>query len=556
MNENKNLVRMEDDTDERDVKKDKRTSRSQNHKSKNKQYDKKQKGAPKKSTDDYNDLSYYFKDPTILDQSTQLAFQSFLGSGGLGRYEVPSIMTIYLNPSPGINWKGASASLDHPAKSGINMAALKLFNLLSMHSGRNMVYSPINIATAILEMGQLLSTVSFLRRALGVVKTTNIRNRMYPRMIVEAMGIDYDDLVANWANYRARLNNEIAAVNQVPILYNCGYLRKCANQFDYIFTDSESSMAQSYMFVPETTWIIEEASDPRGTYLRTIPFVGEKTWEARRGTYSTNKTFADYITNVLRPIIDSLLQSSTLNLVYADLLNLAGKMQIPMYTIPLVEDTYSVVPIHNWEALVHIHNLTCVGTPGLTTEGDNYTPYNDVCPDPDTNDIKYNPGFYVGLNALKADKIPYQYGIFDSPVPDPDVKVRAEMSRYKSVLTHNVVHEGEFDFFVYAILTDWYATKINIYQNQDHDDPNNGVIWIAGNFKPYQNRIAEYQASDLDTVLSQFDWAPMLGWFDATDATGYDSLESIQGDLNFYTTVGVKYLSRLNDIVYFGLFDF
>lgn len=485
----------------------------------------------------YNKLSYYIPDPTLVNNATQLSYQSINGVTPLEDYMVPTIMKIYMNPSPGLTYQGSNPAINHPDRTGVNMAGLKIFNLLSMTSGRNMQYAPQDVSMCILAMSQLLALHGFIHRLFQSVKLWNTYNRMYPRAIITAMGIDYDDFVSNLSDYRTRYNALVAAANQLPIILNLGFLKKSIGEFSYVFTDSDSPLSQSYLFLPESTWLIDESSYSGGTILKTTP-VCPKAGQVR--------TFSDLMINVLRPMVDALLTSSTLNLVYADLLNYAMKgNEIRFTNLDFITEEETLIPVHNWEALLHIHNLETFGTPDYPTYDPTpvyaiYTPENDVYPDANTNAVIYNPCRSDAVLGISSTDKVNERVVLDSPVVDPDPETRLEISRYSGTWTENTFTHTGVHYHSFTVVPDYYATDIEIIQG-------NASTPTAGLRTKYAYGTTP---AGLSKLMSQFDWHPLVKEWLPSDRR----IKSCFGDLNYWTSVDVYYMERLNELTYMGLF--
>lgn len=496
-------------------------------------------GKPLKPESKYNKVEYYIRDKAILDQASQLSFQNFLGGTPIGDYEIPTIMRFFMNPTPGITYQAANPGLVHPKRSGINMASLKMFNLLSMHSGRNMIYAPQDVGTMILQEGQVYAMFSYIRRLFGAVNVWNQYNRMFPKAIIEAMGIDYEDFVNNYSDYRTRTNAIISSLNQIPLLMNCGYLEKSMTQYEYIFTDTESPLAQCYVYLPRTTWILDEQSYSGGTILSTtdvVPVTG-------------TRTYADFMLRVLRPMVDALLTSSTFNLVYADLLNLASKVtSLKFVTMPFILEGIATIPVHNYEALLHIHNMTVLGQEpsfGTFDAGSGTTPKNDVYPIASDNMLVYNPGYDWNTVTASGSYITEDV-ILDSPVANPDAGTRLEMTRYKATYTQNSVTVGGTKYATYVIVPDYVCVIADIICD-DVTTPEqfSTIVENTTYGTSYDTRMCKH---------TQFDWAPLVQTF-ANNMSFEDNTKRLHGELNYYTTVHRSYLEKLNVVVYLGLFE-
>jgi len=479
-----------------------------------------------------NDPNYYFTSPELAQQAAQLSFQNVLGLGKLGNYEVPSIMTIHFNPSfgnsypttgTGDSWTEEPTETNLPevpsGRSAINAMGDKLYTLLSQFTGRTANYAPQDIIQMIGAVASVAEATEHLRRAFGVILTYNERNRAIPNLLVKAMGIDYADLASNFSNYRMRFNTAIARINQIPLLDNIMYIRKSRELYQRVFTDSPSPMAQIFVYVPRSVWTLQESHVPEGSILETTDFV----------VAGVTKTMSQYL-DIVERMITNLVESSTLNMIYADILNMSNKLKTPLWHFDYLAENYVVMPEYNVGAILQWHNMDIVGVPnqwttGILEEQDyRFTPRNDVYPDVNNNGILYNPLFPLG-----SGKTPNT--LVDVPSGDPDITDRIEALRMSACDGNWVVVHNQAKFGAFRALSDHYVTTISIYGNL-----NGNSISI----------INEYLTNRLWMCkFSQFENGPIM-----------QSDSEIVGSLNYYTTVPYEYLKRVNELMMMGLLDF
>lgn len=333
-----------------------------------------------------NDPNWYFTSPELATQASQLSFQNMLGFGSvIGDYKAPTICKIYLNPSPGntyqvdeecpdyrADWAGASlwpTNAENMQRNGINLMSAKLYTLLSTFTGRTSNYGPQDIAIMLLSISQIASISEHIRRTFGVAMTYNPRNRFMPLQLIESLGFDSQDLMANIANYRMQFNICMSRINQIPLLDNVGFIRKARDMYQHIYVDEPSSMAQMYVFIPASTWVLEESMYDTGSYLKTVYICDRNglpdatmatimSGGAQGRVLESNKMQA-YL-DLLNDMITRVLESSTLNIIYADILNAASKLNVPTWKFDYLAENYVVMPEYNRNALLQIHNLRSV----------------------------------------------------------------------------------------------------------------------------------------------------------------------------------------------------
>lgn len=530
-----------------------------------------------------NDPNWYFTSPELAQQASELSFQNMLGAGPiLYNYEVPSIMVFRMNPCPGNTYSTSVTPATNPAsgcsfgdydlvsnQSGINLMATKIYTLLSTYSGRTSQYGPEDVSIMMLSIGEVASLVEHIRRAFGVAMSYSPRNRMLPLGLLNAMNINGEDLMKNLANYRMRFNVSISRINQIPILDNVGYIRKCRDMYQRIYVDDTSSMAQMYFYVPDTTWVLEEAhgSYDLGSVLVTTPVAQDSVVK-----------ISDLLTT-LETMINNLLFSSTLNIVYSDLINLANKINVPFTQFDYLAENYVVLPEYNRNANLQMHNLTVIGKPSAPEVGsgandrvslipvktnnsgwknDNsavLTAYNNVYASSTLNGVVYNPGFmYPNSDPTSENPTTVWYTgdqIVDMDTDQPSVEDRIEALRFKAMESGHYVHTSDSvapynsnGFKVLLALPDHYCTEVRIYSNPTTSGKQITHSVSIGSHVKYSEQ------------LSQCASHPIMYYKE--DSQGYmsKSIKGVLGSLNFFTTIGYDYLDRLNKLITTGLFDF
>lgn len=496
----------------------------------------------------FGNPNWYFTDKALAEQTAQFSFQDFIGSGTLidNGVTLPSIMTILLNPSADNSLAG------YAGISTATLMARKLYNSLANTSGRTQNYAPQDVFTLLLALGEIISYVSYLKRALGVAFTYNVRNRDFPSKVIDCMGINSSDLFANLNKYRVELNTLLTQINKIPFPANIAWFDKCNALYEGIFQDNMSPMSQIYVMNPATTWILDESSYEQGTVLRTVPV----TVSAVNNYNTVTRNFGTHISQ-LRDMIQALLTSTTLNYIYGDILNYSSKFGTKLLYMNIIEDNYSVVPQYDQEVLLHIHNMILLGP--TTVDGSNdripykplyatYTPYNDVFPDVENNSIVYNPVFYTDQTADQLRELEIGLmNIVDFPFGAPDLVGKIESTRFqirndvglgqgdKSLAFRN--EAGDIIGLVATVLPDHYPVRIVAYS------PDGNVFLTSRSYSlAVNNNIAHY--------LTKFDNAPLL-YLTQTE-TG---INGVVGDINYYTNLPSDILSRMCNLVYQSLFE-
>lgn len=510
-----------------------------------------------------NDPNWYFTSSELANQAAELSFQSMMGTGSYWKgYKIPSIAVIKMNPCPGTSYSVLDTHDPTQASwnvngfdnnNGINLMAQKIYTLLSTFTGRTSNYAPQDIATMLLAVAEVASVSEDIRRAFGLALTYNPRNRVLPKTMLYALGYNADELFSHIADYRMQFNIQMTRINQIPLLDNIGYIRKAREMYQRIYVDSPSSMAQMFAYVPGQTWVLDEKTDPDGTILTPVY------WNEPAGLAQPKWVSMARKLEILSDMIDQLLNSSTLNIIYSDILNAATKINVPTWQFDYLAENYVVVPEYNRTALLQFHNLDIVGWPIVFASGNKYkntvvgctfTSSNYVFHDPDTNTVIYNPLFdRLTKTADLNNSIMYNGTFVDMDTDTPTLEDRIEALRFGvtrsgyNILGTTVFGPNRYDVFL--SLPDHYCVEIDFFRNSADD-----VLPMTCNIVDDNNTMVPYYSD----ILSKFTNAPLL--YVSDSGTAIDELESIVGDINFFTTVDYPYLARLNRLMYTGLWDF
>lgn len=493
------------------------------------------------STDRDNDPNWYFTNPDIARQVSSISFSQYLGvdtkvrayvnnddgTSQTLKLNVPSIMVLNANPSPGISVSSAT---------GTSLAMRKLYSLLSSQNAKTTAYAPQDLGMLMLQLGEVISVMEHIRRAFGVAFTYSQRNRTLPRELLSAMGFNPDDFLANLANHRIEFNTFVTSINRIPFLSNVSYYYKCADMYQRVYTDSTSEMAQVILMRPYSTWILDEAYNDKGSGLRTTNLPA--------AFATTGNDWVDWV-DVLNKMINALFSSATFNYIYSDVLNFANKSGTKLFFLDYLLEGYTVIPEYNENFLLQVHNCTLTGVPYKPTTG-GISDLNDVTSDVDRNILKYSPMFKVPNSAIKC-MVPT---VVDFNMPDPKTEDIIEATRFVSVMGTSTFHDTDTNKtrLRYAVtLPDHYIVELVVHAN--------GVNVSGTTLQCSTGTTAKDRKwfRDFTSRLSVFDWAPVVYGFDAEDTTNLTLYT--YGDLNYYVDLGPSWFDKVNDLTYLALFE-
>lgn len=498
-----------------------------------------------------NDPEWYFSDTTMKEGLTRLPSLEFLGQNVTLDNSVtfsadddapeavqtvlksPVLGAHYLNPSPGFS-KGPT--------SAINMAAKKIYSKMASSNAKTANYAPQDVATLILALGEIISITTHLTRAYGVGNYYNKLNRKIPKVFLEAM--NYTGSVASWAKempeFRNRLNRVITIANAITFPANIPYFKKCAYVYQHIYADKEIAMSPFHMFIPYSTWILDEASYEQGSILKTVGLNAADPFDTL---------------TVLEEMIDAILSSSTYNYIYADVLNLSarGVLGGELLTFATVPIDFATDPLFSPQFNWQIKNATIYGAPNAAEfiEGQD-TPSNDVYPDVNANTILYMPSWSTSSVA----RYYWDVQISEPLIRVPDVGVSEDdliellvyAGKKWTKADPNSSDSTKWDTYSTIMDTDipdHYFVKSKVFAGEDF------TVEAISNNKPSDNAFIG--------VVSEFDNFPLIfGCSDVTLTSGRKGAKVTQiiGHLGAYTRNMSKAITNIRYASYMSLFDF
>lgn len=526
-----------------------------------------------------NDPNWYFVSPELAQQSAQLSFQNVLGYGSIKNYKIPSIARIDVLASPGVTYDIEIANngsiYEHPqnsnvlpdiqpGKSGANLMGAKVYTTLSSFTGRTASYAPQDVTMMILAIAAMAEYSEYLRRAFGVALTYNYRNRSLPLGLIAAMGIDPEDFVANISVYRMRFNVAMARINQLPLLENIAYIKKSRDIFQRVYMDDPTNMSQLFFYNPAGYAVLDELGNDQGSVLRWHPLAKSVSGESKAHSMG-------YLLSHLEEQITALLESSTLNFIYADLLNMANKLNVQTWKFDYLAENYVVMPEYNANALLQFHNLDVIGMPyDFETEEHTHTMVqiahygaedpvyitegNDVFCDPNKNNICYNPAFRSAFTKTLS--------IVDMPTDNPSIEDRIEALRWSSCHSGAIINTATSGLSIpsaaiFACIPDHYVARIVLFDNitwtSPAPDDSTGEVGVR--YSVSKETLMSGSVRPEDMKFTQFEHAPLILGVVGNSPT-FGGISYIDGGLQYFTTVDAEYIKRLLNITYVGLFEF
>lgn len=456
--------------------------------------------------------------------------------------------------------------------SPVNIAGNNLFQALQVESSRNPQYEMSDMMIYVIALTSAYSYYSWLVRIYGVMNNFEILNRYTPKALINAMGVDYEDLKANVAAFRGSINVFANALASLYLPKTLDYTKRQIFLYESIYTDSDTAKAQYYMYNPVGfyEWHEGEASaagtaNPASLLLKRLP--------------ATPMTVDDLI-QYGWDLIDPLRGSDDIRMIGADMIRAFTVGNC--FSVAPISETFKVTPVYNAEVLAQFENAWIappVGTEllaGIKGAEEINTGYI-------MSQYAYSPTAASHLQAGYASLFQAFGGSYivnfhkDSPSPE-DILVA---TRCTAIPKMSPISKGaaitwggktvKFTNGGYALFPQTTETicGVNLYWMKGDGTIDSGVVWsqytvgrVTG-ITPSSGPSPLMTSYNILGIVSRFDWFPAV-WptFLIDQSAGTPPVVTPNAfsfnepffDLDNFTIIGKESMNRMNEIAMLGLF--
>lgn len=338
-----------------------------------------------------NDWRWYAANEQLLKDSASYAYGYPLGNPinygpeGLeaNKWSIPGICRIDIAPT--IGWASG-------VNSPVNVASRNIFSYIRHANSGSSNYDAPDLMLYLLAMDNAYSMLSFLKRIYGTVLTYSHTNRYFPKAIVESMGVDFEDISSNLADFRALINTYVVKVGSFCVPATMSYMAKHMWMYSGLYYDQPVEKAQVYYYCPMGYY----------TYALDEDGAGMLQWhEYNGGIIHDFEWFKTTMDSIIDPIISGL-GAQDFNIMSGDILKAFGEGNvIKLESLP---EGYTVLPSYDETILDQIQNLTLAGLMRETGHADTPTGWTgqDIRQDATKGHIVHTPYFtnYVNGSSL------------------------------------------------------------------------------------------------------------------------------------------------------------
>lgn len=505
-----------------------------------------------------NDWRWYAANPQLVKDYASFPFGFPVGttyptdSIGAGT-STPGIMAFYFTPVFG--------DLSAKETAPLNIAMRKFYTFVRHENSGAKNYEAPDLMMYYMAMDSCYTYWSFLKRIVGLLPQYTPYNKYWPKVLIEQMGVDFDSISQNVADFRGYVNQFGYRLNSTRVPASFAYTARHMWMCDGIYTDSNTTKAQCYFYTPAQYWKFNPTlTEGNVGGLELVNFLNPANIQTM--TRMTLEQIVEFGEDLLNPIISN----EDMNIMSGDILKAFGENGC-VHIAP-IDSNYTVLPVYSTEVSSQIENLFIY--PALlsgsiqqaTAVGTGYLTYSNTITssgEPTTSNLLSLLGSNVSLNVTNIIAKWRMVNFHNDGVTPEEVMVATRLANIPNAIQGT----GTYANNIYLDMTTAGSEVVvgsTISRINDSNLP--GVIptsYYNITSVPVTAITAENQDSFLAVLgntlnvlamLTDFDWAPNITpyWEDSRTSGGTFSMSGYTLDVDNYTYLNQYNLSKLSEV--------
>lgn len=475
-----------------------------------------------------NPVSYYTKFDQFAKDAASLPFAQPVGAlnsvTDLGptaelksSYIVPGVMAIYFVPSIGVSQNFNSA---------INRSSIRFYTYLRSNQKASATYDHQDVTMMEVALDSCYMFHGLMSKLYGIVNQFTPVNEYYSRATIAAMGGTFDDLRANLQDMRAYINAFAYQLGQYALPKDITLFDRHRWMVEGMYTDSDTTKAQTYMFVPCGFWLYDNTVETGSqcTWLEYTDVQG-MSGNVTQHTFAQLKAIGDQLINAIS-------NEEDFSVISGDIYNFYGG---DTYKLPYIDENYSIVPAYEKVVLSQIENATILPLDKSSLK---------ITQNPEVNagSIIFQPKLLTGMNVPVTSEMNFHW---DRPTPEDVI----EATRLMAVVTSSGTTAT-----IEACGTE-IICGVRIFSRNPETMAFRAIGWSSNTTVLNANVTINDAANTLQRIIlcAQFDWAPQIrAW--ARPTTGNPILLGTTWDVDNFDVIPKGYLSNIHLACLLSLF--
>lgn len=472
-----------------------------------------------------NDVAWYWKNPNLAASASNLYYNvrkgamlltdahstsakatAVMGDGanvGSGIFVLewfPNYTSLY-----GIGITGSESFTDKQASNdACNVASKNIYSFVRHANSGSANYEAPDLMMTILAADSIFAGIADAIRAYGLYRTYEQQNSMLPGPLLKALGWNYDDIMANGAQFAYQINRIIAKASVLWVPGNLDIVTRHYWMNTNVYSDASNVKGELYAFKMNRLWKFSPKTSDKGTSLESISY-----------HYLTDELTISGWAALMDECLDALILDEDAGIMFGDLRKAYGPEGL--HSLSEMDPNYSITPVYNEEVLMQIANSTAVPA---------------ISPASILQDAKGNMYAQIVATGISDAKLmPWTSYPINMRVMDPAPQLTMVATRLTTLVDYR--DYGDDDNVKGLTTPIAMGSEIVQFYNVFYHAPSG---W--GRFPQIMsNAIPAANTAYAISVLSRFDWAPLFFSYNLTGSTM--TINYCYGELN-----NVGYVSR------------
>lgn len=253
-------------------------------------------------------------------------------------YSMPGICSLKLLPSLGGGGAGANKN------KVLDLVSQNLYvNVRHATSGRKNYEDP-DLFMTVVAIAELYSFIMYCQRLYAYAFMYSQKNWYLGRRMIEACGVNPDNVVENLATFRYNINRMVYVAQQYPVPANMSYFARKIFLYSGYYTESATGNIKDavYQFIPAGFYKFAIINDVSGLDIEYTNY--------------NNATVGDLL-NTFDSLIANLLDNEDIGVISADVVKAFGNN---LFTLPAIPAELSIVPSYDPYVLSQFKNADII----------------------------------------------------------------------------------------------------------------------------------------------------------------------------------------------------
>lgn len=307
-----------------------------------------------------------------------------------GSFAFPGMMALSVLPAMG---------LSNDASSALNLAAFKLYSFIRHENSGSRNYDAPDLLLYVAAVTDVYSYITWLQRTYLVCNSYSVMNEYIPRAYCHLSNIDFDDVVANLADFAYQLDNRINKVRSFKVPGDMPIFQRRAFMFKDLYTEGESIKDQMYFYTPGGFYAFGLDSEGAGTLQTHQMFQIMEGTTHQYGPYTVQDLFSG-----LDFLISRIAQQEDFGIMSGDILKAYGANIVTLAPFDPAPGM-GIAPVRDIAVLEQIQNSTVVSWSTLDDNMAQVRVSTDIYQSPDKNYLLTNPTYTFTAPATAESRI-------------------------------------------------------------------------------------------------------------------------------------------------------